>query len=198
MNGLLQFVTAEELTVGPEPKKRVCPFCIEPETKIAQMERRPIKYERGMRTLSDGWICSGCDRKVVVHRQPETCEKCGRSAWAVYFGNRRKLSCDCGLSQEERDAIALAEVEFYRQEAINQRKAAEAALVQMRERKELELRQRKADRCWEDKGRKCSVKAKKPTHSFCGDCVHLSPRDYSPPPSPFEEQMKFTQPEEAP
>lgn len=193
----LQVVSPEELAVGPNPRQRVCPFCVQAEERRARIERRKPRYELGTRTLSEDWICAGCQRKVVVHHQEEPCSKCGRNCWVWYYGNRRKQACNCGLSQEERDALAQSEVEYQRQQAIANRKAAEAELARMREQKELELRQRKADRCWEDKGRKCSVKAKKPTHSFCGECVHLKPRDYSPPPSPFEEQMTLT-PEEAP
>lgn len=184
----MQFVSPEDVSHGPIPRERVCPYCIQTEERRARMEGRAVRYQAGIRALSDDWICSGCDRKVVIHRQQEPCRKCGRICWVAYFGNRRKPSCDCGLSQADRDAIALAEVEYHRKQAIANRKAAEAELARMREQKELEARQRKADRCWEDKGRKCSVKAKKPTHSFCGDCIHLSTRDHRPPPSPFDKE----------
>ena len=170
-------VTPEELLLAPSPRRRLCPYCFERDKRDAWHD------------LDDSWCCTKCGKKVVVHSQLEPCSDCGRPVRVRYFANRKMAGCTCDLSPEEQEAIALAEVEQERQRAIAQQRAIEDELAAVRRQREREGLQRKADRCWEGKGRKCSVKATAPRHPFCVECLHLKPRASPPPPSHLEDSQ---------
>lgn len=188
----MQVVCSQELAIAPNPRRRVCPFCIEDEGKLARLEGRRMRYQDFTFDLDDDWCCTGCGRKVVVHTQPEPCRSCGRESMVTYFANRRKAYCDCDLSREEQESLEQRRRELEEADRLRQQREVEAQLRQQRIDKEREVQQRKADRCWEGRGRTCSVKAKAPLHSFCRECVHLKPRDHKPPPSHLEfEEEEF-------
>lgn len=167
-------VSPQELTVAPDPRVRVCPFCYETEEKAALEARRVFLRANTRFALTDGWKCTGCDRKVVIHHQTEPCEKCAMPAPTRYYANRRQSFCPCRFTAEEQEAISIREVEQERAKAVAQRKAAEAELDRIRDQRQAEADRTRAAACWKGRNHDCKI-PKANLLPFCGQCARFSP-----------------------